>query len=173
MVTNSKAKTIFLVAMAFVAVTTLTGCDDEPTRAVGNSAPRPGGYPNVPPNSPVFNPQMPVQQPTQFYPFMPIEGFMSQNPQLYYYWQSMWQQWQYTAYYWGTSEYDFQTFWYDYCPQVWQGTQYNQIYQYLDSYFYWWNSPQQQLPQQANAYDFWYQYQNYPYYQWGCQSGCW
>lgn len=168
---KSRWTRLFVVASMLAIV---AGCNNEPVRQVG-VAPNPQQFPQFPGQPPQFQPQLPQwQQQPQFTPFVPIDCYMNQNPALYQYWQTMWVDWQSYAYYYGVNEYDFNTFWFDYTPQVWQGTEYQQIYSYLDTYFYYWTTPQTQFsPTGYDPYQFWGGYQSFPMEPWGgCTDFC-
>jgi hypothetical protein len=157
------------VTWAVGALLLLGGCNNEPIRPVG-VAPGPQQVPQFPGQQPpLFQPQFPPwQQQPQFTPFLPIDCYMNQHPVLYQYWQTMWLDWQNYAYHYGYSEFDFNTFWYEYCPQVWLGTEYQEIYWYLDRYFYYWVSPQTRWsPLGYDPGTFWGAYQNFPMQPWG------
>lgn len=107
-----------------------------------------GGYYNQPytPSYPYSQPtpqqnypiqwQVPQGMPQQFQPFAPMYNYMQQNQQMAQYWNYMWYQWQLYSQQCGCQMYDFNTFWNDFCPQMWYGTQYSQVYNWYDQNVY-------------------------------------
>jgi hypothetical protein len=116
-----------------------------------------GGYPGG------FQPSMPGGYPSAYTPFLPIDNFMRQNPQTAGYWPGFWNQWRQHCQYQGCNPYDFNKFWFDYCPQYWNHGAYLQLYVYLDQNFYFWMSPNTRFSQQLNPQNFWNYYQGYNY----------
>ncbi len=161
------------LALAAVTLLVLSACNSEPVYPVSQAPGYPGQYPTYPGQQPpTFNPVLPQGQQPQYTPFVPIDCYMNQNPQLYQYWQTMWSDWQNYSYYYGIDQYDFSTFWFDYCPQQWQGTQYQEIYTYLDTYFYSWTTPQTQFsPYGYDPGQFWGGYQQFPMQPWDQYGG--
>lgn len=131
-----------------------------PTQPI-NQAPAPSLPPTQNPNYPAFRPQMPAQYPPQYYLFTPIFVYMQQPSQQYYF-QPMWNDWLYYANYVGCQPYDFNVFWYDYCPQAFYNTSYWSMYQGMDQSFYAWMYPGAQLPQSCDPSYFWGSYSGYP-----------
>jgi hypothetical protein len=133
--------------LAFLLIFAACGKNDA-VRSVGNSGPYPQGpypqapyNPGYPPNGgggyPPFNPQMPPGMPPQYTPFLPIDNYFRSQPQITnVYVNIIWPQWQQYANYYGYNPYDFNTFWYDYCPTT--GYIDNSVYQYYDNNYYWW-----------------------------------
>jgi hypothetical protein len=121
----------------------------------------PGSSNYVP--SPYYNPGLPGGYPSAYTPFMPLDYFMRSNPTHAPYWQQHWNGWQQWAGYNGISPYDFNTFWFHYCPQVWQGTEYWDLYRYFDTnFYYWWNPGNVYGPWDPGAT--WVNYSGYSYY---------
>lgn len=138
-----------------------------------------GGYyppPQQQPQPPMgFRPQLPPQMPPQYYPFLPIDNFMRQSPQMQQYWAYFWGQWQGYAQRRGVNPYDFTRFWFDYCPQQWGYGEFQQLYSYFDQNFYYWVTPQTYFSQNIDASYFWANCDAYPYpqqYYDLCDSGC-
>lgn len=88
-----------------------------------------------------FRPQMPQGRPPQFYPFVPLDNYMRQDPRMVPYWNQMWGRWQQYAQFNRMNQYDFGAFWFDFCPNQWAGTAWADVYNYLDSNFYYWTQP--------------------------------
>lgn len=163
-----------------VLVALLAGCArDEKFTAVGTPPPvvtaPPPTTPTPPPpatgggNGPTFNPSLPPGQTQQYVVFLPIDYFFRQYGYQAY-WQQIWNQWQQVAYYYGTHAYDFNTFWFEYCPQVWYGTDMWNVYQYMDQSFYGWAQPQVPIQSTSSASVFWQYYYGYGYGNSSCQS---
>lgn len=63
------------------------------------------------------------------------------QPQLAAYWNQVWINWQDYAYNRGNDIYDFNAFWFDYCPQIWGGTPMADVYNVIDINYYDWVDP--------------------------------
>jgi len=131
-------------------------------------APAPYGYAPAPQYGNGFNPQMPAGYPSQYTPFVPIHNYMQGSPSTQQYWGQHWNGWQNYAQYNGYNQYDFNRFWYDYCPQQWQGTQWNNVYNYYNTNYYSWMTPQTQFAPQMNPNYFWQNYTGYDNYCYSC-----
>ncbi|MBM4304800.1 MAG: hypothetical protein FJ116_06735 [Deltaproteobacteria bacterium] len=130
------------------------------TRAPGPIAP---WYPQqLPPNVPMFNPQIPQGMPQQFYPWMPMYSFFRQQPQINFVWFNIWSQWQVYARNYGCGIYNFPIFWNVYFPRVWNYGPYIQLYQFMNTSFYSWMTPAMVLPPVADPYYFWANYTAMP-----------
>lgn len=116
-----------------------------------------GGY------NPYFYPQQPTGYGQQYYPFLPIHNYMMQNPYRQNYWQQHWNGWQQYAGQHGYNQYDFNRFWFDYCPQQWSYTEWAPMYNYYDQNFYFWATPQTQYAPTADPGYFWQNYNGYSY----------
>lgn len=182
----------FMVKMWFAAFTVvallLTACGkNEPIIPSGYyppnyQAPMPQGGGYYPPSqpyggqgpSPYFQPQMPSGYPSQYTPFIPFDNYMRRSQPSQQYYINLWVNWQGYSQQRGYNQYDFSRFWYEYCPQQFQNTQYQQVYNYFDQNVYGWVDPSMQW---GNGYDpnhFWQNY-NYMPYQYAddyCGSGC-
>lgn len=131
----------------------------------------PGGYnPGYPPGfqppgmMPPFRPQMPPGMPSQYYPFLPVDNYFRGQPQTMPYWNQVWRGWQGYAQDVGRSQFDFNTFWYDYCPQIWSGGQMAGVYNSIDINFYEWVSPNDtQFSPYADPGYFWSNYNGMGY----------
>ncbi len=181
------------ILIAFISLALISCGKNDPIRPLGtpiapNKAPAPPSYApggNFAPNTffpqtPMgnFRPQMPMGQPSQYYPFVPLDNYMRRDPRLQQYWDGYWRQWQGYAQRNRINQYDFSKFWFDYCPNQWSHTQFGNLYNYMDSNFYYWTQPGTQFPVQngnvnfsvdyfwGNAYDF-----PMPQYDL-CDSGC-
>lgn len=142
-------------------------------------APAPYGYspynPGYAPNpqygnpaygNPYFTPggQVPNGYGQGFYPFMPIYNYMQSNPYTQNYWGGFWNGWQNYANQNGHNQYNFPAFWYDYCPQQWGGNQqWNNMYNYYNTNFYFWMTPQTQFQPSMSPNNFWQNYNGYSY----------
>lgn len=139
---------------------------------------QPGGYyppspqyPSSPQNPtpgygyqpPYFQPQMPQGMPPGYYPFLPIDNYMRRNPYTQQYWQGYWGQWQQYAQNHRYNQYDFNRFWFEFCPQQWSYTDYAELYNYYDANVYFWVTPQTQFSPQADPGYFWEYYQGLSY----------
>jgi hypothetical protein len=144
-------------------------------------APMPPGGGYFPPQqpygggqSPYFQPQMPSGYPSQYTPFIPFDNYMRRSQPMQQYYVNLWVNWQGYSQQRGYNQYDFSRFWYEYCPQQFQGTQYMDLYNYFDQNVYYWVDPSMQW---GGGYDPNYFWQNYNYmpYQYAdsyCSSGC-
>lgn len=120
----------------------------------------PGGYPS----GPVFQPHMPPGMPPQYYPFLPIDHYMRREPQRIPYWNQVWAGWQNYSQYVGRDEFDFNTFWYEYCPQIWSGTSMAEVYNTIDINFYEWVDPYStSFSAYADPSYFWFYYDGMGY----------
>ncbi len=167
----------YLVLLASVLFLSACGKNDAvyPVRPL-TQAPPPqyGGYqPQYPGGPGTFQPQFPPgQPPQQFYPFVPIDNYFRQRPQFQQYYPQMWSRWQQYAGYYGTNQYDFTTFWLDFCPQDMQAYGYGDAYNYVDTSFYYWVQPETYFDVNVNVNTFW---DSYDGYYWGdsyCSGGC-
>ncbi len=114
----------------------------------GNNGYYPGG----------FAPQMPSGYPSAYTPFLPVDYYMRNNPQLAPQWPQIWNQWRNYANNYGYNPYDFNRFWFDYCPR---SNMSPQIYIYLDQTFYPWVNTNTVFPANLNPQYFWIHYQGY------------
>ena len=130
-------------------------------------APAPQGYypqqggGNYGPNQ--FVPQMPSGYSQGYYPFLPVYQYMQNRPQYQNFWNQTWYGWQSYANSNGYNQNDFNTFWFDYCPQQWGNSGQSQLYQYFDQNFYWWVTPETQFPSSVDAGYYWQNYTGYQY----------
>lgn len=134
-----------------------------------------GGYPSA--GTPTyFLPQqtMPQGYPAQAYPFLPIYNYFQQSPNMQAYWNGFWAGWAAYAQQQGMSPYNFNAFWYNYCPQQWGGSNQGQsLYGYFNQNFYYWATPQMQWSSSVNPSTFWQNCNYFPYPTSGyCNSGC-
>lgn len=113
----------------------------------GNNGYYPGG----------FAPQMPSGYPSAYTPFLPVDYYMRNHPQLAPQWPQMWNQWRTYADHYGYNPYDFNRFWFDYCPSSMN----QQIYVYIDQTFYSWANYDTVFPTNMNPQFFWMHYQGY------------
>ncbi len=176
-------KWILIISMLFFAA-----CGkNEAVRPVGNytptypqqtvpQAPPPmvGGGQGYPTNgNPYFVPNMPAQMPNQFYPWLPMYQYFQQQPQTVNIWINVWAGWQGYAQQRGYNRYDFNRFWFDYCPEYFP-QQYYPVYQYFDQNVYYWMNQNTYLDPSCDASYFWanYSYMSYqPAYDY-CDSYC-
>ena len=118
---------------------------------------QPSGY--VPGQN--FWPQVPTGMPVQYQPFLPIDNYFRRSPQMFSYWQKLWSSWVTYSNVWGINPMNFNRFWFDFCPQQWQGTSYGDgFYQWFDQNFYYWMQPNTQVSVSVNG-NFWQNYQGY------------
>jgi len=130
-----------------------------PAPQYGNPYGGGAGYGNFYPQQ-----QMPSGYSNQYYPFMPIHNYMQSNPQLQNYWSGYWGGWQNYANRNGYNQYDFNRFWYDYCPQQWgNSNEWANFYNYYDQNFYYWMTPSTQFSPSASPSYFWQNYSGYSY----------
>jgi hypothetical protein len=121
------------------------------------------GYPGYN-QFPGFHPQMPSSgYPSAYTPFLPIDYYMRNNPQMTHYWNGFWYQWQNHCSQQGMSPYNFNYFWYTYVPQQWNFGGYQQLYTYFNQTFYYWMTPNVQFSQNLNPNTFWSNYSGYGY----------
>jgi len=176
-----RALTAFLVLTLGV----FAGCGkNEPIMPIGSvpyQAPPPAYYPQNPypqgpgyQQPPYFQPQIPQNQPPAYYPFVPVDNYFRQNPQTQPFWGPMWNRWQSYSGQRGTNPYDFNKFWYDFCPQDWGQRGYGDLYRQFDDSFYWWATPQTQWDVNVDVNVFWAPYDGYSYGEFddGCWDGC-
>lgn len=131
----------------------------------------PGGYnPGYPPGFrppgmlPPFRPELPPGMPPQYYPFLPVDNYFRCQPQMAPYWDQVWTQWEGYAADTGCSPYDFNTFWFEYCPQIWSGSSMENVYQSIDVNFYGWVDPYStQFSSYADPGYFWDNYDGMSY----------
>lgn len=119
--------------------------------------------PNVPGG---FRPQMPQQMPQQYTPFLPVDNYFRQNQQMMQMWNQMWMQWTQYASQRQLNLYNFAPFWYEFCPPYFQQMGMMPQYNYFNSNFYSWMSPQMQYGgnMQMAPNQFWGNYMGYPMY---------
>lgn len=170
----SRSFSILLVAVALV----LSACGkNEPIVPIGGGyygpqAPMPPGGGYYPPTSPYggpgpspyFQPHMPNGYPNQYTPFLPIDNYMRRTPQMQQVWVNIWVNWQGYSQRRGYSPYDFSRFWYEYCPQQFSGTQYQNLYNYFDQNVYNWVDPYQSWGGNYDPSYYWQNYNYMPYY---------
>ncbi len=130
----------------------------------------PGGgyYPPAQPysgggQSPYFQPQMPSGFPSQYTPFVPFDNYMRRSQPTQQYYVNLWVNWQGYSQQRGYNQYDFSRFWYEYCPQQMQNTQYQNVYRYFDQNVYSWVDPAMQWGGGYNPSQFWQNYNYMPY----------
>jgi hypothetical protein len=122
-----------------------------------------GGYPAGGP-PPYFQPVMPPQMPPQYTPFLPIDYYFRQRPQLVNVYVNIWNDWRTYANYYGYNQYDFNGFWFDYCQTNWVGGYYGDLYNYMNTNVYWWASPEvSYCDSGCDAGYFWQHYQGFDY----------
>jgi len=112
-----------------------------------------------------FQPQLPAGYPNTYTPFLPVDYYMRNHPQLSGQWPVLWNQWQNYSQWVGVSPYNFQVFWFEFCPQQWNSGQFYNLYSYLDQSFYHWVQPTTQFSPQMSPETFWSPYQGYGYSQ--------
>lgn len=136
-------------------------------------APPPTAYPpTTTPTGPTFQPSLPPGYTWSYTPFLPVDYYMRQ-PGYQNYWAQVWAYWQQYATQRGTNQYDFNTFWFTFCPQIWQGTQMWSMYQYINTNYYYWVQPTTQFTTNLNPTYFWQYYYGYGYGGGGtCGGGC-
>lgn len=105
-----------------------------------------------------FNPQMPQGYPNAYYPFLPIDNYCRDNPTYANQWDVQWNQWTNYSNYYGYSQYDFNRFWFEYCPQYWTSAPMGQLYEYFDTSFYFWVNVDTQFASTADPNYFWSSY---------------
>lgn len=120
-----------------------------------------GGFPGF--GSPYFYPQVPSGYSNQYYPFLPIDGYMRQNASLQNYWQQLWNGWIIAAPAMGTTPYDFSQFWFNYCPGQWANSGLGNLYDYFNNNVYYWAKPNMWYPPNPNPASFWSSYVGFPY----------
>lgn len=137
----------------------------------------PGGTPAPQYPNPYFQPQIPQGYGQGYYPFLPVDNYMRQNPYRQQYWTQFWGQWQQYAYYNNYQQYDFNRFWFEYCPQQWGGTEWASMYNWYDSNVYGWATPNTYYAPKADPGYFWQNYNGFSYYpldqQGYCYDDCW
>jgi len=127
-------------------------------------APYNPNYPQGPqnPQYPPFNPQLPPGMPPQYTPWLPVDNYFRQQPPQVtnVYINVILPQWQQYANYYGYNQYDFNTFWYDYCPQyvIPYGYMDAGTYSYYDSYYYWAGYGSYGCDYGCDSYDYWSYY---------------
>ncbi len=125
-----------------IAVMLISACGkNDNFRSVGGyyNQPYTPSYPYNPPQPQQNYPvqwQVPQGMPQQFQPFAPMYNYMQQNQQMAQYWNYMWYQWQLYAQQCNCPQYDFNVFWNEFCPQMWQGSSYGQVYSWYDQNVY-------------------------------------
>lgn len=135
--------------------------------------------PNYPPPSgpynppPVFNPQLPVGMPQQFYPWIPMYNFFLQQPRISYQWTNIWSSWQIYANRTGCGTYNFPVFWNTYFPTYWNYGPYVPFYQSMCTNFYSWMGADVVLPSTANSSYFWMNYSGAPLYDYNDGGWSW
>ena len=132
----------------------------------GYSGGYPGGYPGGSPGygpSSYFYPQMPTGYPSRYTPFVPIDNYMRRYPTTQHYWNNIWNGWVDYSYQYGYDTYDFNTFWFDYCPQGMNGTPFQPIYNNFDSQVYFWADYNTQYSNNMTVDFFWQNYDWMPY----------
>lgn len=122
-------------------------------------------------NSPYSYPQLPQTMPNQYYPFIPVDNFMRNYPGYQGYWQQTWQNWQNHCSSYQCNPYDFSLFWTSYCPSQWRGTQLMDVYNYLNTYVYFWVSPNMWFMPMQNPSRYWTRYSSTPSLGWGVSAG--
>lgn len=110
-----------------------------------------------------FNPNLPSGYPNQYYPFLPVDNYFRNQPGMSGYWNQFWSGWVNHCQRNQIPVYDFQQFWFQYCPQQWAGTQYSQVYQYFSSNVYQWVQPGMQFQPNIPPQQFWNQWQGYQF----------
>lgn len=126
-----------------------------------------GGY-QLPPNyapptsgpNPYFYPQMPQGMPNQYTPWLPIDNYFRRYPQTTNIYINIMVDWNQYANYYGHNQYDFNRFWFDFCPTYYP--QYQQVWNYFDQNVYWWTDYNTSY-QCEDPYSFWSYYQGLPY----------
>jgi len=150
----------------------------------GGYAPPPPGY--MPPPMPQYPnpnyqppaywvPTLPPGRTTPRYtPFLPIDNYMRRTPQRHQRWIDFWAGWQGYSRHRGYDEYDFNHFWFEYCPEQWEGTDYAHVYNQLDASVYFWVDMYTPIAPTAEPNHFWQYYSGMPYGDLDsyCQYGC-
>lgn len=110
-----------------------------------------------------FQPQLPQGYPNQYTPFLPVDYYMRNHPQMAAQWPVLWTQWQAYAVVIGVSPYNFPVFWFEFCPQQWNAGAFYSMYSYLDQNFYYWVTPTTAFSPAMSAQTFWTPYQGFGY----------
>lgn len=134
-----------------------------PPGGYGPYAPPPGGYPGpygYPPSG--YGPFNPYQRnpglPSYGYPYAPIYPYLTGS--------GVWQPWVQYCRNRGWDPYqNFQYFWLNYCPKFCEPS----VYDYYNSNFYSWMTPNVQFPYSGNSGTFWPYYDGMPGY---CGNNC-
>jgi hypothetical protein len=103
---------------------------------------------------------MPNGMPPQYTPWLPVDNYFRQNPTTVNIWVNIWNNWQVYAPQHGYQQYDFNRFWFEYCPNNYP--QYMDVWNYFDTNVYWWVQPNSQFQCEDPTY-FWQYYQGMPY----------
>ncbi|MBY0371630.1 hypothetical protein K2X33_13170 [bacterium] len=115
----------------------------------------PGGY--------GFQPQLPSGYPASYTPFLPLDYFMRNQPQLAVQWPVIWNQWQVYAVRVGVSPYNFPVFWLQYIPMQWGTGPMGNVYSYMNQNFYYWVQPTTTFSPMMTPATFWAPYQGFGY----------
>lgn len=170
-------KRFLLLIVVFVSSVVFTGCGkNEPIYGVGmyppqqypyspygpngGNAPYPNTYPpgysgpyspgQYPPGyGTPFNPGMPTGFPQSYYPYLPMHPYLQNS--------GVWGQWMNTCQNYGLNPYDFQTFWYEFCPYACDPG----VQQFYSEYYYPWYDGY--LPS-SSSQNFWQHYEGFPSY---------
>lgn len=132
-----------------------------------------GGYGPYSP-SPYMVPTLPPGQPQRYTPFVPIDNYMRRRPETYQYWTNFWGDWQQYAGRNNYDPYDFNRFWFDYCPNRWEGGNFAGMYNHFDANVYFWVDMETTFSTTSSADYFWFNYNGMPYTEVDgiCDLGC-